>query len=180
MTPQRSILAAQLARIRGDGLFDLLAASATAHGLPIHYVVAVASRETNCTNILGDWKPIDPEDPHGPKEAHGVGILQRDIQHADARQARDDGTWKTHPERMIEADVAELAANVASVHGFFDDVSAEEAFMIAACGYNCGITRAMQRAENDGDPNSLTTGGDYGRDVLARFAVFADLLGSKS
>ena len=43
------------------------------HNFPPTFFMAIASRETNCINELGDFQ-------HG--EFHGVGIIQIDIQHS--------------------------------------------------------------------------------------------------
>ena len=83
----------QFHRLQTTGFKDPLATAAAANGLPAPYVFAIASRETNCTNELGDKRG---------GEAHGVGIMQIDIQHKIARDARDDGSWQTKPQPLID------------------------------------------------------------------------------
>jgi hypothetical protein len=170
-TPSKAQLLQQLRSIQGNGLLIYLRAAAEAHGLPVGYVVAVASRETNCVNELGDYQG---------GQYHGVGIMQRDIQHPEAKQARDDGSWKTPAgiKLLVDADVEELAQNCGTVRGYFDDVTEDDVLRIAADGYNDGISRALRDANDGGDPDRHTTGHDYGEDVMARKAVFDVLLGS--
>jgi len=65
-------IAAQLQLLRKTG-FDLkLASQAGANGFAPEFFFAIASRETNCVNKLGDVQG---------GVAHGVGIVQIDIQH---------------------------------------------------------------------------------------------------
>src|SRR5262250_2967127 len=86
-------LQTQLQRLRDTGFADKLSAQATSKGFPVPFFFAIASRETNCVNELGDFQ-------NG--EAHGVGIIQIDIQHPIAREARDSGTWKTNPDPLLD------------------------------------------------------------------------------
>jgi hypothetical protein len=46
---------------------------------------------------------------------------------------------------------------------------------IAASGYNCGMQRAILGTPH-GDSDKLTTGKNYGRDVMTRMAMFAELI----
>src|SRR5579864_7434689 len=101
--PTKAELQAQLQRLRASGLHDKLAKSAEAHGIEPAFLLAIASRETNCVNELGDLQ-------NG--EAHGVGILQVDIQHEAARQAREDGSWRTAPDSLIDFATQLLADNL--------------------------------------------------------------------
>src|SRR6266516_1128272 len=93
----------QLHSLKHTGFAQKLSASAEAHGFPAAYFFAIASRETNCINELGD--------PQGG-EFHGVGIIQIDIQHPIARAARDSGSWKTNPAPLIEFGAQLLAHNI--------------------------------------------------------------------
>ncbi|MBS0227074.1 MAG: hypothetical protein JSS23_00070 [Proteobacteria bacterium] len=170
-TPTNAQLQAQLRSITGNGLLALLITAASLHHLPVAFVVAIASRETNCVNMLGDYQHTGPG---GALEAHGVGIMQRDIQHADARAARDDGSWRTHPEVMIEADCLELAQALAAVKARFPNLSASDQLQVTADAYNSGQHNAFI-GELAGNPDGRTTGHDYGADVMRRMAVFQSL-----
>jgi Transglycosylase SLT domain len=166
----KSELQIELQRLRADGLVGKLAEQAAAQGLPPALLVAIASRETNCVNRLGDWQ-------NG--EAHGVGIVQIDIQHAAARQARDDGSWRTNPEPLIALGAELLADNLHQAQQAFPEAGADEQMKIAASGYNCGMGAAILGARK-GDSDQRTTGRDYGADVMARMKVFAELMGEQS
>jgi hypothetical protein len=159
-------LSIQLRRLRQSGFDEKLKQQATAQNFPVAFFFSIASRETNCTNELGDFV-------NG--EAHGVGIIQIDIQHEIARQARDDGSWKTNPDPLIEFGAQLLAGNIRRAQEQFPDLAAEQQLKIAASGYNCGIGRAIAGAQS-GDCDQHTTGHDYGRDVIARMGVFEQLI----
>jgi hypothetical protein len=165
-TPTVPQLRAQLAAVKANGLFAVLQNAAWTNGLPLPLVLGIGSRETNLVNELGDL--IDGQ-------YHGVGILQRDVQHADARAARDDGSWKTNPAAMVNADCAEIAQDLIAVRANFPLRSLTEQFQIVANAYNCGLRNAIAAALA-GDPDSRSTGKNYGSDVMARMAVFTTLL----
>ena len=172
----QSEVSTELARLRSTGFQPILSQHATANGLPPSFLFAIASRETNCSNILGDFQQ---------GKAHGVGIIQIDVQHPLALEARDSGSWKTQPEPLIEFGAKLLAANLVQVsHLLVDLKSATDKFVmngrndllrVVASGYNCGISRAISAARN-GDSDPFTTGKDYGRDVIARMLLFDAVL----
>ena len=164
--PTQSELRIELARLRATGFESKLAAQAAGHGLPAALLFAIASRETNCVNCLGDF---------AQGEAHGVGIVQIDIQHPEARQARDDGSWRTNPDALIGLGAQLLADNLERARQEFPGLSGDEQMKIAASGYNCGMGAAIAGARA-GDSDQNTTGHDYGEDVIARMKVFEALM----
>jgi len=166
-TPAPSQLLIQLKRLRDTGFDDKLEQHATAHGFPTPFFFAIASRETNCKNILGDQQ-------NGV--FHGVGIIQIDIQHPIAKAARDSGSWKTNPDPLIEFGAKLLAGNIKQAQQKFPSLTAEQQMKIAASGYNAGMVRAIKAQQQFGDSDRPTTGHDYGRDVMKRMAIFADLI----
>ncbi len=166
-TPSQDILVTQLARLRNSGFDLLLTQFAAANGLPTAFVFAIASRETNCTNELGDIQ-------NG--QAHGVGIIQIDVQHPIAQQARDSGTWRTDPGPLINFGTTLLSADVIQVKHVLPNLTdPNDILRVAAAGYNCGIGRAIQ-AEAQGNADKFTTGGDYGQDVINRMQIFQNIL----
>lgn len=166
-TPPQSILANQLTRLHNSGFDLLLTQFAAANALPTAFVFAIASRETNCTNELGDIQ-------NG--QAHGIGIIQIDVQHPIAQQARDSGTWQTNPGPLINFGTSLLATDVIQVQHVLPNLTdPNDVLRVVAAGYNCGIGRAIQAA-NQGDPDKFTTGGDYGQDVINRMLIFQNLL----
>jgi len=166
-TPAKSQLLIQLQRLRNTGFDDKLEQHATAHGFPTPFFFAIASRETNCRNILGDKQ-------NGV--FHGVGIVQIDIQHPIAKTARDTGTWKTNPDPLIDFGAQILASNIKLAKQKFPSLDVEERMKIAASGYNAGMVRAINAQQQFGDSDRPTTLHDYGRDVMKRMAIFADLI----
>src|SRR5579871_353867 len=167
-TPPQSQLLIQLQRLQATGFDVLLTQFAQANGLPPSFFFAIASRETNCRNILGDVQ----EDG-----AHGVGIIQIDIQHPIAKQARDTGSWKTNPAPLIEFGAKLLSADIIQVKHILPALQGDDILKVAASGYNCGIARAIRAAGfASGDSDIFTTGKDYGADVIARMTIFDRLL----
>jgi hypothetical protein len=164
-TPTTSQLAAQLERLQQTGFDVKLTAQANANGFAPEFFYAIASRETNCVNELGDFQ-------NG--QAHGVGIVQIDIQHPLALQARNDGTWATNPDPLIAFGAQLLAGNIRQAKNAFPGLSDDDCLKVAASGYNCGMHNAILGQQN-GDSDLHTTGRDYGADVIARMTAFQQL-----
>lgn len=164
--PTKKEILNQLHSLRHTGFDVKLQQQATSHGLPVPFFFAIASRETNCINELGDF---------AKGEFHGVGIVQIDIQHPIARAARDSGSWKTNPDPLIEFGAKTLQDNIKRATQEFPNLGEQQHLKIAASGYNCGISRAITGAQH-GDSDKLTTGHNYGRDVITRMAIFEELI----
>ncbi|HWT06751.1 MAG TPA: hypothetical protein VN224_13400 [Xanthomonadales bacterium] len=145
----------------------MLARHARENNFPVEYFFAIASRETNCVNELGD----DPGDGSGP---HGVGIVQIDIQHDLARQARDSGTWKSNPDPLIAFGARMLASNISQAHQHFPNFDQHQVLKVAASGYNAGMGNAIAGAE-EGDSDKRTAHHSYGADVMSRMAIFQQI-----
>jgi len=160
-------LQAELHAMRQNGLADELATAAKAADIPVAFFYGIASRETNCTNELGDYEG---------GEYHGVGIVQIDIQHDIARQARDSGSWKTDPAPLIAFGANLLAEGMQAVRVHCPGYTDEQVLKVAASGYNAGIMTAIDDSQTRGDSDASTTGGDYGADVVARMHAFERLL----
>jgi len=160
-------IAGQLRRLQQTGFDKMLSHQALASGFPASFFFAVASRETNCVHELGDVQADG---------AHGVGIVQVDIQHPIALRARDDGSWRTNPAPLIALGAQLLAQNIQQVREACPTLSDDEQLRVAASGYNCGVARAIAAVKNGHDCDAHTTGGDYGSDVMARKAMFEQLM----
>jgi hypothetical protein len=155
-------------RLTETGFDQKLTDQANANGFAPTFFFAIASRETNCVNELGDYQG---------GVAHGVGIVQIDVQHQIARQARDSGSWKTDPDPLIAFGAQLLAENIAAVSRSFPGLTGDQQLKIAAAGYNCGVGRAIQAAgDGTGDCDTFTTQHNYGSDVMARKALFDELM----
>ncbi len=157
---------AQFHSLQHTGFDTRLEQRAAGHGLPAALLYAIASRETNCLNTLGDFQA---------GEAHGIGILQIDIQNPIARQARDSGSWKTDPDPLLEFGARLLQDNLASLKREHPLFSGRQLLKVAASAYNCGPKNALTGLKN-GDSDHLTTGHNYGRDVMTRMAIFEEIL----
>ena len=165
-TPSKKTILNQLHSLRHTGFDQKLQQAAAKHTFPEPYFFAIASRETNCINELGD--------PRGG-EMHGVGIIQIDIQHSIARKARDTGSWKTNPDPLIDFGAQILQDNIKKSKQEFPNLNEHQQLKIAASGYNCGMVNAISGARH-GDSDLHTTGKDYGRDVMTRMAIFEELI----
>ena len=164
--PTKADLLSQHHSLQHTGFDVKLQQRATAHQVPVSFFFAIASRETNCVNELGDFQD---------GEAHGIGIVQIDIQNQIAKDARDSGSWKTDPDPLIEFGANLLAQNMAGVQQQFPAFTDQQVLKIAASAYNCGLRHALTGLQN-GDSDQLTTGHNYGRDVMTRMAIFEELI----
>src|SRR5271165_6094887 len=153
----------QLRRLQQTGFDQMLAQQAQANGFAASFFYAIASRETNCVNELGDVQADG---------AHGVGIVQIDVQHPIALQARNSGSWQTNPAPLIAFGAQLLAQNIAQVQQALPALTSDQQLKVVASGYNCGVTRAIAAAKAGQDSDVHTTGGNYGADVMARKALF--------
>lgn len=156
----------QVARLKCQNLFNLIEQSAAAEGLPLAFVCAIASRETNCDNKLGDWRG---------GIYHGVGVMQIDIQHAIAQAAVANRTWKDHPGPLIDFGCQLLKRNFDRVLAQFPDLDPDERLRFTAASYNAGYGGA-ERGHQEGDCDKLTTGHNYGADVMMRRVWFEQAL----
>jgi hypothetical protein len=133
------------------------------YDLPEGTLLAIASRETNMRNIVGD---------HG----HGRGVFQIDDRwHADwLRKHGAGGPNETPPVRDAAFYAASLlAANLDAAKDA--GVPKDERMRVALAAYNTGFDDAIV-GWRAGNPDARTTGQDYSRDVLQRRAVVRDLL----
>ena len=76
---------------------------------------------------------------------------------------------------MIEFGAQLLQDNIRKAKAEFPNLSAPLQLKIAASSYNCGIRNAIIGARH-GDSDKLTTGHNYGRDVMTRMAIFEELI----
>jgi hypothetical protein len=153
-----------LDRLTVSGFDKIIDKYATQYGLPATYLYAIASRETNCRNILGDSE-------------NGVGLFQIDARHHPiAREFRETGQWRSDPEPLIAYGVELLAKNMRHAEQELHAFPRHVHFHVVASSYNCG-TRALNIPKQTGkDSDTCTTGGNYAQDVLFRKAVFDEIL----
>ena len=159
-TPEE--LRVELARANASGLVTLCHLAEQRHGLPQALLLAVASRETGCRDIVGDF-------------GHGRGVFQIDDRfHRDWLDEHDAAAPGKVP--PLKAAV-ELAATLLA-GGF--DVGRHQALTpaatvkFAAATYNAGVGGALDGLRR-GNPDLATTGRNYGADVVRRMHGFRAL-----
>lgn len=162
------LLKRQLDNLKKTPLFDIFIKISDKQKVPLEYLLAVGSRETNLKNIIGD-------------KGNGVGVMQIDTRyHYIAKEKKEDGTWETCPEPLINFGAYLLRDNYEyfkrkyprNVYTWAGDYAwwklAFSAYNAGRAGAESGMTR--------GDSDLKTTGGNYAKDVINRSKIFADLL----
>lgn len=137
------------------------AEAALAHQEDAALLCAIALRET-----WAGWAPgYQPKGSHLGRGdgGHGWGLFQMD----------DRGPYAKWPREAPEASPylqARWACQVlADARLELSRYRAHPRYLEAAlCAYNAGSTRVARQLERGLDPNAVTSGGDYGRDVLRR------------
>jgi hypothetical protein len=155
-------LQVQLDRARTTGVAAACYKEERRIHLPRSVLLAIASRETGCEDVIGDG-------------GHGRGVFQIDDRfHYDwlvTHGAAEPG--RTPPLRAAARLAALLVAQglgIARNHGLKGD----DAVRFAAASYNAGVGGALVGLRR-GDPDLETTGGDYGADVISRMHSFRAL-----
>lgn len=133
------------------------------YGLPRGLLLAVASRETSVSNIVGD-------------NGHGRGLFQIDDRYHERwlRSVRSYAAGRTPPVRAA----ARYAARILRAHhdrALKAGVPAYRAWKFAMSAYNAGYTGALNGYQQ-GDSDVFTAGRDYGKDVRWRRQVFSRLI----
>ena len=140
---------------------------------PPALLMALASRETNMRNIVGDG-------------GHGYGLMQIDV-----RTAPDfchSGVWR-NVELGIQKGAQILDAKRTEIeHGYGHSlhvggytflgrqVDAVHLTRVSVAAYNCGLWAYYCYSKGE-DPDRLSTGHNYSADVLRRMVEFTELLG---
>jgi peptidoglycan hydrolase-like protein with peptidoglycan-binding domain len=160
-------LAEQVSRARTRGWAPIMRKAEKRHNLPAGLLLAVASRETNMEDIVGD-------------KGHGRGLFQIDDRfHGDWLSAHGAPGPATTP-RI--GDAAEFAASMLESNLDFavqKGVSAADRLRFACSAYNAGAGGALA-GHQSGDCDRKTSGGDYGRDVLERLGAIQSRNGGPS
>lgn len=181
MNISTSELTAQVKHLKEHGQISLIEASlkdARAHpAVTVSLGVAIGSRETNCTNIVGDF-------------GHGRGMFQVDDRswapwlkaHAGCRSgsfvpdgkatALDAGHCPTVGSGAVKMALILTEGIVyAKQHGVPDG----QRVHFAVSAYNAGLGGAMFGFQH-GDSDRQTTGHDYADDVLERMHALAHII----
>lgn len=177
MRISKAELGKQFEKARHRGWLSFFYDAAHASGEDVAVVMAIASRETNIEQIIGD-------------AGHGFGVMQLDI-----RSFPDfirSGKWKdAHAVIMKGAEVLagkrqQLTANAKKQMSIIDSKGRHYTFRMpvitgdvltktAIAMYNVGLF-APYHLSKGRDPDYSTTDGDYATDVLTRAVEFRRLL----
>lgn len=119
--------------------------------VPPFLLFALGSRETNLQNIVGD-------------SGHGRGIWQR-----------DDRSWPIPADYMTRPllQATDAGALLMSHFAAFRNTNPAVAWRAGICAYNAGRTGVQRALAAGRTPDSATTNGDYGSDVLERWSYLA-------
>nr|WP_245480776.1 N-acetylmuramoyl-L-alanine amidase [Mesorhizobium sp. M1E.F.Ca.ET.041.01.1.1] len=170
---QPSHLKAQYNKAKTQGWIQAFKDEAKRWGFSPGVMMAIASRETNMRNIIGDG-------------GHGYGIMQ-----IDDRSFPDwvkSGAWKDAnlgiaKGALVLADKREqveqgrgkrLKVGGRSFVG--EAFNGDQLLRITIASYNSGL-RAYYYFSTSGNPDEGTTGRDYSADVLHRAMYFSEFLG---
>jgi hypothetical protein len=160
----RSFITQHFHAAQQHGWLSFFQEAAVAHHFHPAYLMAIGSRETNMQNIKGDYQG---------GRYHGFGVMQVDI--GTDPEFCASGKWKD-PHLAIQRGTEILAdkARELSRHAFPND---HDRLWTLAASYNHGAHGSLGDYIIHGNPDLHTTGHDYGRDVMLRFAEFDFLLG---
>lgn len=159
VAPPSDALTAELRSAEASGLAEICARAERAAGLPGSVLLAIASRETGCRDVVGD---------HG----HGRGYFQIDDRYHHGWLARHGaGAPGAMPPPVEAAAYAAVIVGSNLAYGRVHEVRGAELTRFALSAYNAGPLGAL-RGYRAGDSDLETTGRDYGTDVLERLAAF--------
>jgi hypothetical protein len=166
-------LESQYRRAKDKGWIQNFKSAAAKYEFPAEVMIAIASRETNMRNIVGDG-------------GHGYGIMQ-----VDDRSFPDwchSGLWKdvsagiqkgalvlySKRETIRSGSGKSLRVGGKAFLGK-TNLTSTELLKTAVAAYNSGLW-AYYHLTKSGDPDLQTTGRDYSSDTLKRAAFFKTLL----
>ena len=141
-----------------SGWIPYFAAAAQANHFDTELLLAIASRETNMQNIRGDFNG---------GIYHGFGIMQVDVR-------TDPDFCNAWTADQVEGSIERGTRILAGKRDALAAQNITDLRAIAAA-YNTGAANVIHSIQNGADPDSTTTGHDYGADVIARRAVFQNL-----
>lgn len=164
----------QFKRSQKSGWLPFFQSAANDYQFEESLLMAVASRETNIKNIVGDG-------------GHGYGIMQIDDRsfpdwcHSgawkDAEQAIIKGASVLDDKRTFVEKNQGKKITFGKKYSFVgkDHLTAGEILRIAVSSYNCGVW-AYYNVSQGKDVDATSTGKDYSADVKRRQDAFAEYL----
>ncbi|MDZ7692030.1 MAG: transglycosylase SLT domain-containing protein [Balneolaceae bacterium] len=156
MTSSFSI-SAELTYMRIRGLMGHFTEASKRYGIPLALLLAIASRESRMglalsANGTGDY-------------GNGIGIMQIDKRyHPDFANSHSPFDHQSN----INYGAQYLASLIEEFNGNTH---------LAVAAYNGGPSRVRSAIYAGLPPDAVTTGGDYGKDVLGRGELIAQLMG---
>lgn len=157
---QKALYTVDFNRAKKAGYIRMLVVAANKYGVPPELAVALASRETNIKNILGDKK-------------RGIGVVQVDRRyHSLAAKMYADGSWQTKPEALIDYGIKYYAGLLSWASKKYPQYNHRK---IGTSAYNAGEGGA-EHGVAAGDSDAFTTAPPYAKDVLDRAELFKVLL----
>jgi Transglycosylase SLT domain len=165
----------QFERAKKNGWIKTFKSAAATYQFPPEVLMAIASRETNMRNIIGDG-------------GHGYGLMQ--IDDRSFPEWCNSGLWKD-PHAGIQKGALVLHSKQQTIRNgqgkslrvggrpFVGkaNISKDDLLRTAVAGYNSGLW-AYYNLTKYGDPDRRTTGRDYSKDTLRRAQTFGKLLRS--
>lgn len=153
------------------GWIPFFAKAAIKYDFPLALLMAIASRETNMTNMKGDYR----KSKHFPSGGyHGYGIMQVDVGTDPAWIATS--RWQNVDEAIMHG-AKILDAKRDELNRVWQGSRTLQQFLwVLTASYNHGVVDSYRDFRAEGSPDGDTTGHDYGKDVLGRMAEFQELL----
>jgi len=161
----KPMLTAELARARAAGWDRVCSAEERRAKLPAGLLLAIASQETDTNDVVGD-------------SGHGRGLFQIDDRsHGSFLGEHGAGGPGGKPPVAAAARYAAGIVTWGLQYGRDHGVRDADLLKFGLSAYNAGAKGALD-GYRAGDSDRKTTGGDYGRCVLGRFAIYQELLGT--
>lgn len=156
------------------GYIPMFAKAALKYDFPLALLMAIASRETNMTNMKGDYR----KSKHFPGGGyHGYGIMQVDV--GTDPQWIASGAWQNVDQAIMHG-TSILNSKKNELNRMWQGERTLQQFLwTLSASYNTGTSRAYPDFKASGNPDRRTTGHDYGRDVLQRMQEFSALLADR-
>lgn len=169
--PARYFIKQHFEKALQKGWIKFFAAAALKYDFPLALVMAIASRETNMSNIKGDFR----KSKHFPNGGyHGYGIMQVDVGTDPGWIA--SGAWQRVDEAIMHGTKI-LDSKRDELNRMWSGSRTLQQFLwVLAASYNHGTKGSYSDFKEHGSPDLHTTGHDYGRDVLGRMAEFQQML----
>lgn len=150
-------ISTELTYLRVRGILGHFVQSSERYDLPLALLLAIASRESNMALSLDAAWTGD----HG----NGIGIMQIDKRY-------HPGFTENHRNDDHGANIDYGAGFLSRLVEVFDGE-----LLAAAAAYNAGETKVRSAVNAGLHPDNVTTGRDYGQDVLNRMEVIEKMMG---